>query len=134
MDADVFTSHLQSILPKLTSKQVFIVGDCNINLLHYDEHALSTAFVNHLFSYNFLPCMNHPTRTSEHSSTIIGSIFINLINAKVITENVLTQISDHLPQILILKNANIPQHNLVVFISDYSRDNEGNFVSDFNEI
>ena len=38
-DVVVVTSHLQPNLPKLTNKQVFIMGDFNINLLHYDEHA-----------------------------------------------------------------------------------------------
>ena len=84
--------------------------------------------------YNFLPCINHPTRISEHSSTIIDNVFITLINANVISGNILTRIADHLPQFLILKNANIPQHKLAVFKSDYSRHNEGNFTSDFNEI
>jgi len=125
-DVDVFTSHLQSILPNLTNKQVFIMGDFNINLLHYDEHAPTNDFTNNLFSYNFLPCISHPTRISKHSSTIID-IFINLINAN---GNILTQISDHLPQFLILKYANIPQHTLTVFKSDYSRYNEGNFISE----
>ena len=133
-DVDVFTSHLQSILPKLTNKQVFIMGDFNINLLHYNEHAPTNEFINNLFSYNFLPCISHPTRISENSSTIIDNTFINLINANIISGNILTQISDHLPQFLILKNATIPQHKLTVFKSDYSRYNEGNFISDFNEI
>ena len=133
-DVAVFTSHLQSILPKLTNKQVFFMGDFNISLLHYDEHAPTNDFVTNLFSYNFLLYINHPTRISELSSTIIHNIFINLINANVISGNILTQISDHLPQFLILKNANIPHHKLAVFKSDYSRYNEGNFVSDFNEI
>ena len=35
-DVDVFTSHQQSILPILTSKQAFILGDFKINLLHCD--------------------------------------------------------------------------------------------------
>ena len=102
------------------------MGDFNINLLHYDEHAPTNDFTNNLFSYNFLPCISHPTRTFKHSSTIID-IFINLINAN---GNILTQISDHLPQFLILKYANIPQHTLTVFKSDYSRYNEGNFISE----
>jgi len=102
-DVDVFTSHLRSILPRLTDGQVFLMGDFNIDLLHYDEHAPTNDFINNLFSYNFQPCINHPTRISEHSSTIIDNIFINLINANVISGNILTQISDHLPQFVILK-------------------------------
>ena len=93
LDVDVFTSHLQLILPKLTNKQVFIMGDFNINLLYCDGHAPTNDFINNLFSYNFLPCTNHPKRISEHSSTIIDNIFISLVNANVISGNILTQIS-----------------------------------------
>ena len=46
---------------------------------------------------------------------IIDDIFINLINAYVISGNILTQISDHRTKLLILKNASIPQHKLAVF-------------------
>ena len=109
------------------------MGGFNSNL-HYDEPDPTIDFIHNLFSNNFLPCINHPTRISEHSSTIIDNIFINLINENVISGNILTRISDHLPQFLILRNANIPHHKLAVSKSDYSRYNEGNFVSDFNEI
>ena len=109
------------------------MGDFN-SLLHYNEQAPANDFINNLLFYNFLPCINHPKRISEHSSTIKDNIFNNLLNASVISGNILTQISDDLPQFLILKNVNIPQHKLAVLKSDYSRYNEGNFCSDFNEI
>ena len=110
------------------------MGDFNVNLLHYDEHVPTNDFINNLFSNNFLPCINHPTRISEHSSTIIDNIFINLINANVTCGNILTQISDHLPQFLIQKNANTLQYKVTVFKSDYSNYTEGNFVDDFSQI
>ena len=131
---DLFTSHLQSILPKLLNKQVFIMGDFNINLLNYDTHTATNDFANSLFSNNFLPCINQPTRISAHSSTLIDNIFTNLINATIVSGNILTQISDHLPQFLILQNVNITQNKSTVFKSDYSNFNEINFVHDFNEI
>ena len=65
------------------------MGDFNINVLHYDEHAPTNDFINNLFSYNVLPWINHPTKISEHSSTIIDNIFINLLNANVISGNIL---------------------------------------------
>ena len=46
----------------------------------------------------------------------------------------MTQISDNLPQFLILLNVNITQNKSTVFKSDYSNFNEINFVHDFNEI
>ena len=44
------------------------------------------------------------------------------------------QISDHLPQFLILQNINVTQNKTAVLKSDYSSCNEINFVHDFNQI
>ena len=131
---DVFTSHLQSILPKLLNKQVFTMGDFNVNLLNYDTHTATNEFANSLFSNNFLPCINQPTRISAHSSTLIDNIFTNLLNANIVSGNILTQTSDDLPQFLILHNVNIIQNKKSVYKSDYSNFNEVDFVHDFNEI
>ena len=92
--------------PKLINKKVFIMGDFNINLLNFESHVPTNDFVNTFFSYNFLPCINHPTRISHNSSTIIDNIFTNLTNLKITCGNIVTQISNHFPQFLILKNAN----------------------------
>ena len=46
----------------------------------------------------------------------------------------MTQISDHLPQFLILQNVNVTQNKTAVFKSDYSNFNQVNFVHDFNQI
>ena len=54
------TDHFKSNLPKVINKQIFVMGDFNINLLNFDSHSPTTEFVNNLFSCNFLPCLNHP--------------------------------------------------------------------------
>ena len=65
------TDHFKSILPKLINKKIFIMGDFNINLLNFDSHSPTTEFVNNLLSCNCLPCINHPTRISHSSSTVL---------------------------------------------------------------
>ena len=84
-----------------------------------------------MFSNTLLPCIKQPTRSSAHSSTLI---FTNLVNANIFSGNILTQISDHLPQFLILHNATIIQNKKSVYKSDYSKFSELDFVQDFNEI
>ena len=110
------------------------MGDFNVNLLNYDTHTATNDFANSLFSNNFLPCINQPTRISAHSSTLVDNIFTNLLNANIVSGNILTQISDHLPQFLILQNVNVTQKKTAVFKSDYSNFNEVNFLLDFNQI
>ena len=52
-DIETFISHFRPISPKLLSKQVFILGDFNINLLNHDSHTPTSDFVNTFFSNNF---------------------------------------------------------------------------------
>ena len=118
----------------LLNKQVFIMGDFNVNLLNYDTHTATNDFANSLFSNNFLPCIDQPTRISTHSSTLIDNIFTNLLNPNIVSGNILTQTSDHLPQFLILQNENVTQNKTAVFKSDYSNFNGVHFVHDFNQM
>ena len=131
-DIENFVSHFRLILPKLLNKQVFIMGDFNINLVKYDSHTPTTDFVNTFFSNNFLPCITHPTRVSKVSSTVIDNIFTNVIGTKITCGNILTHISDHFPQFAIVENANISYKELEILKSDYSSFNEKNFLSDFS--
>ena len=106
-DMNTLTLHFNIILPLLTNKQAFIMGDFNLNSLNYDSHTPTFDFMNILFSNNFLPYITRPTRISNNSATIIDNMFTNLTNSKITSGNILTHISDHFPQFLILENANI---------------------------
>ena len=130
-DIETLVSHFRLILPKLINKQVFIMGDFNINLLNYCSHTPTSDFVNTFFSNNFLPCITHPTRVSNNSSTVIDNIFTNVMDTKITGGNILTHISDHFPQFLIVDNTNISYKELEILKSDYSSFNEKNFLNDF---
>ena len=129
-----FTNHLLNILSKVVNKRVFIMGDFNVNLLNYASHTPTNDFVNVFFSKNFLPCINYPTRIYGQSSTIIDNIFTNMIDSKIICGNILTHISEHFPQFLILGNANICYNCQDTLMYDYSTFNERNFINDFSKI
>ena len=60
-NVDVFTSHLQSILPILTNKQVFIMATLTLIFSTMMSMLQTNDFITNIFSYNFLPCINHPT-------------------------------------------------------------------------
>ena len=66
----------------------------------------------------FLPCLSRPTCLTPHSKTLIDNIFYNGISNDIELGNILTNISDHLSQILFLPskknnntNSNIYQRN-----------------------
>ena len=96
------------------------MGDFNVNHLNYDTRTATNGCANSLFSNNSLPYINQPTRISAHSSTLLDNMFVDLLNATIVSGNILTQISDHLPQLLILHNADVTQNNTSIYKSEYS--------------
>ena len=131
-----FTEYIQRALsnPTVTTKQVFILGDFNINLLNYDSHTPTNDFVSLLLSQHFLPFIVHPTRVSDHSSTIIDNIFSNVCNLDTKSGNILTQIADHFPQFLMVKRAGVANKTLSYFKHDYSKFDEERFLADFSNL
>ena len=47
-------------------KQVFLLGDFNINLLNYNDHQPTNDFLDSLVSNSFIPYILHPTRINSH--------------------------------------------------------------------
>ena len=77
-------------------KQVFLLGDFNINLLNYNDHQPTNDFLDSLASNSFIPYILHPTRITSHSKTLIDNIFSNYISHEIISGNISATISDHL--------------------------------------
>ena len=113
------------------NQQVFILGDFNINLLNYNSSIPITNYVNFLFSKQFLPYIIPPSRVSTHSSSLIDNILSNITGNETISGNILTQITDHFPQFLIVKYAGITYKKLSYFQHDFSRLNEENLHTNF---
>ena len=133
MSFDTFNEYLQETLsnPAVFNKNVFPLGDFNINLLNYNSSSPITNYVNFLFSQQFLPYIIHPSRVSAHSSTLIDNIFSNITDNETISGDILRQITDHFPQFLIVKHAGITYKNLSYFQHDFSHFNEVNVQNDF---
>ena len=110
---------------------MFILGDFNIDLLNYNCNTLTTNFVNFLFSKQFLPYIIHPSRVSGNTYTLIDNIFSNITDNETLSGNIMTQISDHFPQFLIVKHAGITYKNVSYFQHDFSSLNEENLQNGF---
>ncbi len=85
-------------------KMCFLVGDFNINALSID-HEPSETFINSLLSQNYIPHITLPTRITDTSATLIDQIFVkynsNVMSEGIISGNLISDISDHLPNILL---------------------------------
>lgn len=60
------------------------MGDFYINLLNFESHVDTDAFINTLGSYSFHPQILKPARITDHSATLIDNIFFNSLEYTVI--------------------------------------------------
>ena len=112
MDATEFNDlYLQVLLDKLAleSKDVYIMGDFNINLLQYDDKKESQEFLDKMHSNFLLPYISSPSRVTPRSQTLIDNIFSNKVEVESFSGNITTSISDHYAQFLLLKKQNLPK-------------------------
>ena len=99
-NTDFNKNYLNPILDKSSkeNKQVFLLGDFNIDLLNYNDHQPTNEFLDSLASNSFLPYILQPARLTDHSKILIDNIFSNVISHEVNSGNITATISDHLPQ------------------------------------
>ena len=119
-----------------TKKKVFLLGDFNVYLMHYNEHKPTNEFLYLLASDSYLPYIIQPGRHISHSRTLINNIFSNFISKDIICGNITATISDHLPQFLVSPNtfANPPSNKSNVFERDWSKFYQENFILDYFDI
>ena len=82
------------------------MGDFNINLLKYDTEKDSADFLDPRYASFLLPYISTPFRVIPRSKTLVDNIFSNNIEDGSISWNIVTTISDHYAQFLLLQNLN----------------------------
>ena len=89
--------YLNPLLEKLAKEQktVFVLEDCNVDLLKYEQHKATNEFLDFLSSNMFLPRIVQPTRITSPSKTLSDNIFSNYISQDIVSGNLTTNISDH---------------------------------------
>ena len=61
----------------LEKKEIILMGDFNINLLHSEVDKETSNFMDNIYSNSFFPTINLPTRITASSKTLIDNIFYN---------------------------------------------------------
>ena len=108
---DSFTNLLNVTLEKISKSRlpVFLCGDMNICLLKSENNTHTDNYLNNLLLHNCLPLILIPTRLSKRSSTLIDHIYYyegsnNKKNLTIHSGNIFSDISDHLPNFVILSS------------------------------
>ena len=96
--------YLKPLSEKLISenKEVILLGDFNIDLLKCDSNKNVSDFLDIIYSTNLVPNITSPTRLTSRSQTLIDNIFSSIINDDCIAGNLISPISDHHTQFLII--------------------------------
>ena len=110
------------------------MGDFNINLLNFESHSPTEEFFNTMTSYFFQPHIIQPTRITDHSATLIDNIYLNTIEYKTISGNLIYDISDHLPNFIVISKLSQSSYHYDRYIREYSQFNEADFLEEVGTI
>ena len=72
------------------------MADFNIDLLNLTDQR-TELFTNTMFSFNYYPLINKPTRLGDTSSTAINHIWTNITNIEVKSDKIVYNIANHFP-------------------------------------
>ena len=123
---------LSPMLEKVSfeNKEVYLMGDFNINLLNYESNQETADFLNNMHSNSLVPYITLPTRITPRSKTLIDNIFFNEINEAALSGNLVTDISDHHAQFLITPKILENNPNKVTLRRSYKNFNNELFKND----
>ena len=128
-------NYLSKLLENISKEQkfIFLLGDFNVNQLNYNEHNQTNEFLDSLASNSFIDLILQPTRMTSHSNALMDNIFSNVIDPDIISGNLTTSISDHLPQFAIILNkfGNILGNKSNIYENDWSKFDRENFILDY---
>ena len=128
--------YLNSTMEKIDrgSKYCAILGDFNHDLLKFENHYPTNDFINIISSFCFQAHILQPTRITDHSKTLIDSIFFNSLDHFTISGNIIYDITDHLPNFLIFDKFSSLHNNVKLYKRDYSTFNPQDMISEFQTI
>lgn len=103
-----FIKDISPIIERLSneSSNLVFTGDININLLHTHTREKYSEYFDLLVNNGLAPHISLPTRFSRRSATLIDHIFLKSAHCRQKTSSgiVLSDLSDHLPCFLLIKN------------------------------
>ncbi len=131
-----FLEYLHTTLNKINheNKTVLLAGDFNLNLLKHDKFPNVESFLNLMLANFYKPLITHPTRLNASSCpSLIDNIFINSLEHKTTSGNLIDIISDHLANFTFVASEKIKNQDKAV-TRDYHAFNLKNYIEEFNNL
>ena len=137
-DIDVFM-HTMNELQHLLGcehKEVYIMGDMNIDLLNFTSHKKTGEYLENILAQGFLPLITKPSIICSHSSTLIDHIYTNKTDLNAVSGIVITDVSDHLGvfSIIQLMHSNNENISRIKLSRSYSQANIATFKDKLGSI
>lgn len=127
-----FTDSLSDFLQKTSSenKNIFITGDINIDLLKIDSNHNIQNYSDMLSTHSCANAIELPTRITDTSETLIDHFYCNNPVKKVISSVILSDISDHLPILVTIKNSKTITGKKIIYARKYNKINNDALIAD----
>ena len=96
-DMEIFSSTLGDLMDIINNehKSAVMMGDMNIDLLQFETHNKTNAYIDNIFSHGFIPTITKPTRLTPSSATLIDHIYTNNIEFSGPSGIIITDVADH---------------------------------------
>ena len=111
---------------------VYICGDINIDLLHFEEQTESKHFLDQMFSSGLYPLIIRPTRITGTAATIIHNIFCSELCRSKMCGIVLRDATDHMPIFVLCDNNTYVANNNNPKLK-YNGTSDGEALSKFDQ-
>ena len=116
------------------NKDIYLLGDLNINLLNYESDRHTAHFLDDMYSHSFTPYITRSTRITPRSKTLIDNIFYNNFNETIISGNLITDISEHLAQFIITPKISQQESKKIIHKRCFKNFNEDPFENNLRNI
>ena len=131
---DFQTSFVNTIeLLNALSATYYIAGDINIDLSKSDKNANVADYVNTLHSMVCSQVIASPTRITANFSSLLDHIYTNNHNQHILSHALYSNISDHLPVLIMSKNFKLLKLQYRCYKRDCSGFIEYNFLLEMSE-
>ena len=114
-------------------KEVFILGDININFLNYDRDNQTSDYLDMLLDLGYMPLITKATRITDHTATLIDHIYTNVPQKITKAGICLADITDHFPVYCTVRNR-LPLRHKTKYFRDFSHFDQHLFLSDLENI
>ena len=127
-----FTDKFSDLLDTISTenKDIYVTGDFNIDTLKMDSIEHISDYFDMLSSYSCSNAIKSPTRITANSKTSIDHFYYNDPSKTIITSTVLSDISDHFPLLITIKNSNVSEKQESFFTRNYTTINNHALVAD----